>query len=207
MYGGDFSDDPQADHSEIWHPRVTTPSKPFSDNEDPSTLMSTLEIGLQTYHFAERCGMERLKAAALNKFMVQASRDFGSTEFEGVLEKVFETTSGAVEGVRLAVVRLCITKRKAVRENDRILNIIQTHEPIAFRCGSAEIRDDYGEYWELDSEMRRWKSRAEKLAECLSNRIVCKECGLQVGAKVEFSEYGRHSLHCPDCKSLMRTFG
>ena len=165
-----------------------------------------MQICFQTYRFADQHGLDRLKDAAYNQFMGRAVEEFLTTDFSDALKMIYENTSRDAEGLRLAVTRLCITKHMIVNEKPELLEVIQLHEPMAFRCGMLSIKDeDLGECYKHTWRLEKLERRLQQLIRSIDNRNACGGCGAQFAIKLKMRESGwsseRLDLMCSDCDS------
>ena len=166
----------------------------------------SLDISFLTHSFADKCGLNGLKDAVYNQFMSCAVEHFSTNEFSDVLKKIYENTSRDAEGLRLAVTRLCITKHMIVKEKPELLEVIQLHEPMAFRCGMLSIKDeDLGQCYNHTQRLKKLEGRLQQLITSINNKNACSGCGAQFATKLKIreSEWSgeRLDLTCSDCGS------
>lgn len=159
-----------------------------------------MHICFQTYVFADQYGLDRLKDAAYNQFMGRAVEGFPTTDFSDALKMIYENTSRNAEGLRLAVTRLCITKHKTVKEKPELLEVIQLHEPMAFRCGMLSIKDeDLGECYRHTNRLNTLERRVRQLTVYLDQKNACEWCGAHFTVRIEGREIEGLDLLCMDC--------
>ena len=165
-----------------------------------------MQICFQTYAFADQHGLDRLKDVAYNQLMGRAVEGFATTDFSDALKMIYENTSRAAEGLRLIVTRLCIIKHETVKEQPQLLEIVQLHEPMAFRIGVQSIKhDDLGECYKHTQRLKKLERRLQQLIMSIDNNNACGECGAQFAVKLKIreSEWSgeRLDLTCSDCGS------
>ena len=192
-YVSGYSDDLQTDYSDISHPKL---GRSISTVPVPS---SSYELNFRIYEFAEMYCLDRLRSSAHNKFMEKGITNFNCVEFKPALKMVYEESSKAVEGLRLAVTRLCITKHKEVKSDPELLEIIKTHEGMAFRCGVFDIKDeDIGDCYSHKRRLDRLQENSRSLMFRIRDRTSCDDCRAQYALAVQKNGDGfDHS--CSDC--------
>ena len=127
---------------------------------------------------------------------------FTTPEFKTALKMVYEGSEREPEGLRLTVTRLCITKHKAVKQDQELLGIVETHEGMAFRCGAYELKSDSGDCYQHRSDLNRTTQLLGALVARARDEKACGQCGAQFALAMKKSG-NSVDLSFYDCKKSL----